>query len=68
MGETGYAKSQREGSLRLFREEKCLQGTKFGLIEGMAERNEKQDKILRDCASQCHHFLTDSGEPREDVT
>ena len=41
VGETGYAKSQREGSLRLFREEKCLQGTKFGLIEGMAERNEK---------------------------
>ena len=41
MRERGYAKSQTEGSLRLFREEKCLQGTKSGLIEGMAKRNEK---------------------------
>ena len=39
--ERGYAKSQRAGSLRLVREEKCLQGTKSGLTEGMAKRNEK---------------------------
>lgn len=58
-----------EGNLRLFREEKCFWGTKSGLIEGMAKKGMRsRTGILRDCASQCHHFLTDSGEPRADVT